>query len=159
MIGKISQLKPDLVFTTAEKSYFNISTVPEGYIKQFNRLEQLGIEVFGVRDTPYFKKSVPECIANYGAHSNECSIEKDLVVPETTDWSKLKEKPANVHYYDYTQYICPTERCQPVIDGIVAYSDKGHMTQRFVKTLAPYIEADLMSLLKNIHPQNEVKYD
>lgn len=159
IIGKISQLKPDLVFTTAEKSYFNISTVPEGYIKQFNRLEQLGIEVFGVRDTPYFKKSVPECIANYGAHSNECSIEKDLVVPETTDWSKLKEKPANVHYYDYTQYICPTERCQPVIDGIVAYSDKGHMTQRFVKTLAPYIEADLMSLLKNIHPQNEVKYD
>lgn len=157
IIDKIKALNPDLVFTTAEKSYFNITTVPPGYIKQFHKLQSAGIEIFGVRDTPYFRNSVPECVAQNGAKNIKCTVPKNQVVPKTTDWSKLKEKPSNVHYYDYTQYICPKERCEPVIDGVIAYSDKGHMTQSFVKTLAPHIESNLMPLLKKTKSNKEDK--
>lgn len=52
---------------------------------------------------------------------------------------------------------CPKERCEPVIDGVIAYSDKGHMTQSFVKTLAPHIESDLMPLLKKTKSNKEDK--
>ncbi|WP_367305188.1 SGNH hydrolase domain-containing protein [Macrococcus equipercicus] len=150
IIGKIAEVKPDLVFTTAEISYFNIKEVPQGYIEQFEALNKLGIQVFGVRDTPYFRNHVPRCIEEFGRDSKECAIEKVLVVPDVTDWSKLKNPPANVHYYDYTDHICPDTLCRPVIGNVVGYYDTGHLSVSFVNTLVPYIEEDLIPLLNKV---------
>ncbi len=155
VIEKIAAEQPDLVFTTAEISYFNVTDVPQGYIEQFEALADEGIEVFGVRDTPYFKIDVPTCIQKYGRNSIKCTVEKDRVVPEKTDWSKLADPPANVHYFDYTDKICPEERCRPVIGNVVGYFDKGHMTKSFNETLAPYIKKDLMPLLEEIKEKRQ----
>lgn len=157
VIDKVAAEKPDLVLTTAEISYFNVTEVPPGYIEQFNALKDRGIEVFGVRDTPYFRQDVPTCIQKHGRDSERCKIDKNTVVPDVTDWSKLDNPPSNVHYFDYTKYICPAEKCEPVIGNVVGYFDKGHMTKSFVETLAPYIERDMMPLLEEAKKKRELE--
>ncbi|ULG74942.1 acyltransferase family protein [Macrococcus brunensis] len=150
IIDKIADVQPDIVFAPAEISHFNVKEVPEGYLKQFEKLNALGIHVFGVRDTPYFKIDIPDCLVNYGRDSEKCTVAKNLVVPEETDWSKVEKKPTNVHYYDYTDYICPDDLCRPVIGNVVAYFDKNHMTDSFGRTLAPTVEKDLIPLLEDV---------
>ncbi|WP_165980615.1 acyltransferase family protein [Macrococcus carouselicus] len=150
IIDEIAKVKPDLVFAPAEISHFNVEEVPKGYIEQFEKLNDIGIHVFGVRDTPFFAVNIPECIEDYGRDSEKCTVKKDLVVPDVTDWSKVRNKPTNVHYYDYTDYICPDELCRPVIGNVVAYFDKNHMTDSFGRTLAPAVEQDLIPLLEQV---------
>ncbi|WP_414054210.1 acyltransferase family protein [Macrococcus equi] len=155
VVEKVSAQNPDIVLAMAEISYFNVEDVPQGYIDQFNAFSNHGIEIFAIRDTPYFRTDVPECIQAEGRHSEKCKIRKDLVVPKQTDWSKLKNKPPGVHFVDYTDKICPDTFCEPVVGNVVAYFDKSHMTKTFVSTLTPYVEKDLIPILKKIKEQKE----
>ncbi|WP_414044855.1 acyltransferase family protein [Macrococcus equi] len=155
VVAKVADKQPDLVLAMAEISYFNVDEVPKGYLDQFKAFNERGIEIFAVRDTPYFRNDVPECIQAKGRHSKDCKIEKDIVVPKETDWSKLKVKPQGVHFVDYTDKICPDEYCEPVVGNVVAFFDKSHMTKTFVSTLTPYVEKDIIPLLEKKNSKDE----
>ncbi|WJP98218.1 acyltransferase family protein [Macrococcus bovicus] len=148
VIDKIVAEKPDIVFANADVGYWNIHEVPVGYIEQFEALNKKGIEVFGVRDTPYFRKDVPTCVNQYGADSPKCQTKREVLFPEPSDWAKLKNPPENVHVFDYTDFFCDEEVCRPVIGNVMVYVDNGHISRSYMETLSPYIEKDLIPLLK-----------
>lgn len=151
IIDKIVESSVDLVVTMADVAQHNSSKVPKGYIEQFLALESHGIPVFAIRDTPFFDREIPACLAEFGRHADECSVEREKTLPSVSNWDELAEKPSNVYYYDYSDYICEPDVCRPVIGNIVGYVDSNHMTKTFNETLGPLVREDMMALLRGLN--------
>lgn len=148
VVDELAEYNPDAVVTLADVARPAYEEVPEGFIEQFEKLNNYDIPILAIRDTPYFSKDVVECLSQENG-INDCSIEKSKTISPTPAWEKLSNPPENVTYVDYTDYICTEDTCPPVVGNIVAYLDKSHMTATFNKTFAPIIRKDLEKILLN----------
>lgn len=148
VVDELAEYNPDVVVALADVARPAYEEVPEGFIEQFEKLNNYDIPILAIRDTPYFAKDVVECL-NQDNGINECSIEKSKTISPTPAWEKLSNPPENVMYVDYTDYICDEEKCPPVVGNVVAYLDKSHMTATFNKTFSPIIRKDLEKILLN----------
>lgn len=148
VVDELAEYNPDAVVTLADVARPAYEEVPEGFIEQFEKLNNYDIPILAIRDTPYFSKDVVECLSQENG-INDCSIEKSKTISPTPAWEKLSNPPENVTYVDYTDYICTENTCPPVVGNIVAYLDKSHMTATFNKTFAPIIRKDLEKILLN----------
>ena len=147
VIDEIKNQDVDLVVTLADIAYSNMYDVPAGFIEQFNELAKANINILALRDTPYFKGSVPECIAGQGRDSIECKIVKADVYNSPSAWERLEVKPSNVLYADYSNYFCGEEYCDPVVGNVIGYFDHDHMTETFANTFTPLLHRDVMDAL------------
>ncbi|TCI22536.1 acyltransferase family protein [Exiguobacterium sp. SL-9] len=150
IIDAIVEADVDLVVTTADIGQKNSKEVPAGYVEQFRALESNNIPVFAIRDTPFFDRKVPECLAEFGRDAEECSVEREKTLPAVSDWERLEDKPSNVYYYDYSDYICEDDVCRPVVGNIVGYSDSNHMTKSFSESLGSFVREDMIALLNQL---------
>ena len=148
VVDELAEYNPDAVVTLADVARPTYEEVPEGFIEQFEKLNNYDIPILAIRDTPYFSKDVVECLSQENG-INDCSIEKSKTISPIPAWEKLSNPPENVTYVDYTDYICTENTCPPVVGNIVAYLDKSHMTATFNKTFAPIIRKDLEKILLN----------
>lgn len=147
VIDEIVNEDVDLVITLADIAYSSLYDVPAGFIEQFNKLDEVNIDVLALRDTPYFKGSVPECIAQHGENSTECKIVKADVYNTPSAWERLENKPDNVFYADYSDYFCGEKYCDPVVGNVIGYFDHDHMTETFSKTFKPLLQRDVVEAL------------
>ncbi|MEK4554663.1 acyltransferase family protein [Jeotgalicoccus sp. FSL K6-3177] len=147
VIDEIVNEDVDLVITLADIAYSSLYDVPAGFIEQFNKLDEVNIDVLALRDTPYFKGSVPECIAQHGENGTECKIVKADVYNTPSAWERLENKPDNVFYADYSDYFCGEEYCDPVVGNVIGYFDHDHMTETFSKTFKPLLQRDVAEAL------------
>ncbi|WJP98174.1 SGNH hydrolase domain-containing protein [Macrococcus bovicus] len=147
LIPTIARYHPDLVLTKADYSLASVKTVPSGFIDKFNELKKRNIEVFAIRDTPRFAVNIPACVSKYGADSIKC---KTKAMPKPSNWSKLKTKPTNVHYFDYTFRQCDNTYCHPVKNNIITVRDQHHMTNTYSQTFRTYILKDMMPILREV---------
>lgn len=46
--------------------------IPEGYVRQWRRLDEIGVPMLAVRDTPRMGLNVPECVERYGPEPDQC---------------------------------------------------------------------------------------
>lgn len=150
IIDAIVEADVDLVVTTADIGQKNSKEVPVGYVEQFRALESNNIPVFAIRDTPFFDRKVPECLVEFGRDAEECSVEREKTLPAVSDWERLEDKPSNVYYYDYSDYICEDDVCRPVVGNIVGYSDSNHMTKSFSESLGSFVREDMIALLNQL---------
>lgn len=148
VVDELAEYNPDAVVTLADVARPAYEEVPEGFIEQYEKLNNYDIPILAIRDTPYFSKDVVECLSQENG-INDCSIEKSKTISPTPAWEKLSNPPENVTYVDYTDYICTEDTCPPVVGNVVAYLDKSHMTATFNKTFAPIIRKDLEKILLN----------
>lgn len=142
----ILDLKPDLVFTTADAA--QSEEVPKGYVDNWEILNEHDIPVFAIRDNPRLPEDVPSCVEEYGKDAAECKIEREKTVPENGPWSKLDNPPENVHYADLSNRFCDEEYCLPVIGNVLVYTDNHHISATFSSTLAPFVREELMPVLE-----------
>ncbi|WP_214754100.1 acyltransferase family protein [Exiguobacterium sp. s16] len=150
IVDAIVEADVDLVITMADIGHQENIGVPEGYVERFKQLEALDIPIFAIRDTPFFDNRVPACLAEFGRNADECSVDREKTLPAVSDWDQLADKPSNVYYYDYSDYICEEDVCRPVVGNVVGYVDSNHMTKSFNETLAPFVREDLMALLQQL---------
>src|SRR5699024_10271541 len=121
--------------------------VPEGYLNQFERLDEVDMEVMAIRDTPNFDEDVSECLSANGLDSDECDMDRDEVIPDVAAWDGLESLPPNVEHVDYTDFVCNDETCPAVIGNVIGYMDTNHMSATFNETFGPIIRSDVMPLL------------
>ena len=146
VVDKLVKSEVDLVVTLADIRTSG-EEVPQGYLNQFNRLNDAGLEVLAIRDTPHFNEDISECLSSNGLDTDLCDIDRSEIIPDESAWDKLQSPPPNVTYVDYTDYICSEETCPAVIGNIIGYMDKNHMTATFNETLGPLVRNDVISLL------------
>jgi hypothetical protein len=144
---------PDAVFTTGTtaraqqgSTQDGIEILPEGYIAQWRILEDAGIPVVLIRDNPQFPESVPACVDANRANPASCAAPRPEVL-ESVNPLDTATLPSNVVHFDLTSYWCTPNRCLAVIDNVLVYRDRHHLSRTFVLTMVPALERELLPII------------
>lgn len=149
VIDDIQSEKYDLVITNADISTDDYPEVPEGYITQFEKLDDFEVPVLALRDTPWFTDGRIDCLEAHGLYNGECNVAKDKVLTSVGKWELVDNPPRNVHYADLTDIICDDEICNPIQGNVIIYWDSHHMTSTYVKTMTPFLDEEIKSIFSN----------
>jgi hypothetical protein len=138
---------PDLVVTTATVGSKRNERVPEGYLERLNVLNEAEVPVLAIRDNPWFPYSVPACVDENRSDPNVCAMERNQLLRDENPAITATAGIGNVYLADFTDYLCDEQRCYAVIDNIVTYRDRDHLTSAYVSRLAPIMEEKLLQIL------------
>lgn len=138
---------PDLVVTTATIGSKRKERVIETYVERWNVLDNAGIPILGIRDTPWFPYSVPACVDENRNDPDVCSFPRDELLLRVNPAIAASANIENMSLVDFTDYLCDDLQCHAVIDNIVTYRDRDHLTSTFATRLGPAMEAELLKLL------------
>lgn len=150
-IRAASELSPDLVVTlaTTRRDSENERT-PAGFIEAWERLEQLEIPVLAIRDTPRLDHNVPECISN-GGNQQTCGVNRKEVLADDLDGILSNATyPDNVTIADMTHYFCHNDFCPAIAGNIVLYIDNHHVSATYMRTVAPFLESELNTVVPEL---------
>ncbi|WOO98679.1 acyltransferase family protein [Micrococcus terreus] len=114
----------------------------------WERIAGTGTDLLLLRGTPRHYRSMPECLAE-GGTPQECGPSKSKFLEDNPLESlNLGDR---VRTMDLTKYICPRmeepeyENCDAVVGNVLVSFDNSHFSTPFSESLAPAIEAELMS--------------
>ena len=140
--------KPDLVLTTSTHTSGDPAVpevLEESWIREAQRLNDAGIPVLGVRDTPRMPQPVPECVAANPASLQVCGNSLASVFSPRTPTDAVGERLPDTRFMDLTKYYCPDDFCPAVIGNVIVYKDNNHVTRSYMMTLAPYFEKEFLA--------------
>ena len=136
--------------TTREAAY-------AGYRSYLKRWSAGGTRILILRDTPFPGRTlgaVPDCLASHRNHQGACDGTPDAwrsidpLVDAAEDLAL-----SGVTTIDTTRFFCTATRCPAVIGTAVVYFDGSHMTATYARTIAPFLEADVLAALHARRPR------
>ena len=155
VMERIAEIGPDAVFTTATRTTPGgeegdlqgtpPERTPDGYVERWRELEEIGVPVLAVRDTPRFGFNVAECVDRQGARA--CAEEQSFSMAERAPYEELDDVPANTRFLDLTEHLCGDGVCRGVIGNQLAYYDTNHFSHAFSRSLAVVLEPYLLESL------------
>lgn len=158
IIEHLAKLKPDAIFTTSTRhrpvgpdhdpSKGGREYVPDGYLAQWARLEEKGLKVIAVRDNPWMRAKIPECIEAAKLDITPCIADRRVTMDDVDPAMRLEPKPANVTFIDLTDRFCDQSQCYPASGNVLIYSDSHHITATFSRSLA----APLGEQMRRVRP-------
>ncbi|GAA3160175.1 acyltransferase family protein [Planomonospora alba] len=145
VLAELREIAPDLLITTATESseWERGENMPAGYPERWRQLGAMGIDVLAIRDTPRMGFDPPECVETKGPAA--CVAPRSLSLAERMPTAG--RIPANVTIADFNATFCPGDRCPSVIGNTMVYSDNGHITATFMRSLAPALEKEVLRAL------------
>ncbi|MFC6291910.1 hypothetical protein BHU61_02200 [Macrococcus epidermidis] len=156
IIPAIKRYRPEVVLTKANNTQ-NGYRHDEGINEKFKELADNNMKVFAIRDTPYFKVNIPECLRKYGRKSIKCAVPKSHIPPRAAWIDRMKAQP-NVKYVDYTNLICNKGKyCFPVQGNVIMVRDRHHLTNTYSSTFGYYIFKDVFPYLKEAKAEKIAK--
>jgi peptidoglycan/LPS O-acetylase OafA/YrhL len=132
--------RPDAVFTSSTRASAAGERVHDGFVERWRQLEELGVDVVGVRDLPRRDSGGAECVESRPLE--EC-VSPASYSHADTDPASRADLPGNVTTIDLTHHVCPDGACHAVIGNVLVYWDHSHMTATYAGTLAPVVEEAL----------------
>jgi peptidoglycan/LPS O-acetylase OafA/YrhL len=128
VINEIIKLQPQAVFTIGTRVVNGDELVPSGYADVWRQLNDYGIDVVAIRDNPWFDFDVPACVA-VNINIGSCSIPRKAYYNNDNPLDAIESE--NVYSLDLATLLC-SDYCLAVIDNILVYRDKHHLTKTFV---------------------------
>jgi hypothetical protein len=120
----------------------------DGYADVLRPLQQAGLPVIGIRDTPSPAFDVPACLAANADDYTVCDGTRAGWLPaEPLVEAVAALQPSQLTVVDLTDYICHGETCSAAVGGVPVYFDVSHLTATYAKTLAPYLRAEIKQAL------------
>ncbi|GAA1103084.1 acyltransferase family protein [Nocardiopsis composta] len=147
-VAELAGLRPDAVFTTGTTTSLDASAgfgeeeVVDGYLDRWRELEELGIDVIAVRDTPRLGFDAPECLA--AGEPEECTADPELSMAAESPLERTAGLPGNVVPLDLTDLLCTAEECPAVVGNVLVYWDSSHIGATYMRTMAPELERRLL---------------
>jgi peptidoglycan/LPS O-acetylase OafA/YrhL len=117
-----------------------------GMASYWTRLENRGITVVPIQETPTMGFNPPNCVAKNGASSASCDRPASQAIaqdPPTVQAARLMG--GKVKVIDMNKYICDKTVCPSVVGNVLVYFDPHHMTSSYSKTLTKYLAPQLFS--------------
>lgn len=148
VLEQLATLRPDLVITTATLGVGAEEHIPDGYVQQWERLDELGIAVLAIRDNPRPDFDAPECVEQHGPDSAACELLRSNALLPVSPTENAENIPGNVQFANYTGYFCDETRCPMVIGNVLVYRDAHHLTATFARTMAPVLWQDIETTLR-----------
>ncbi|WP_150308243.1 acyltransferase family protein [Planctomonas psychrotolerans] len=150
--------KPDLVVTSNMLQPTLVDGQPStelapfasGLAEAWQRLEDVGVPVVALVDTPFVGVNVPDCVAVNETTLTACAVDRSVALDRQGDAERMAAaRVGSVPLLDLNHLICPASRCAPIIGDVLVYRDDNHMTATYAETLHPalYAELDATGLL------------
>jgi peptidoglycan/LPS O-acetylase OafA/YrhL len=164
-LRRIVGLRPSIVFIGNASNYFSRKDVsgsrfgvsPEewqdGTRRTLKTLTAAGLRIVAMRDNPSSSWDIPTCLARSVRHpwhpGGSCEMDKSTSLdPAVFEAEKAGASGLpNVHFIDMTDWLCQKDACWTVQAGAVMYRDNNHLTGTFANTLAPVLNAELLSVV------------
>jgi peptidoglycan/LPS O-acetylase OafA/YrhL len=147
--------KPDVVVTAGQRDQgvvggedgdleLSEDAMRSAMVDTWTRLEDAGVKVVVLADTPQTGSDVYACVAEHPDDLTACTYDRDHgVAASGAPVQGAAAKEAGVPFIDLVDFICPSSQCPPVIGNVLIYRQGSHLTKTYVETLAPRLEADL----------------
>ncbi|GHC97286.1 acyltransferase [Nocardiopsis terrae] len=139
--AELAELRPDAVLTSSTRATLHGETVHDGYLEVWQWLDELGIEVIGLRDLPRLPYQGAECVE--AGPPEQCTSPVTASQAETDPATRI-QLPPNVTLLDLTEHVCPGGSCDAVVGNVLVYWDHSHITATYAATLAPVMEEALI---------------
>ncbi len=119
-----------------------------GYSTYLQRWSASGAKVLILRDTPFPGRFIPDCLAAHPTNQPACA-------GTPADWrsrdplfdAARQLALPGIETLDTTDFFCTDTACPAVIGSVVVYLDKSHMTATYSRSIAPFIEAQILAAL------------
>ncbi|WP_342802024.1 acyltransferase family protein, partial [Nocardia sp. No.11] len=115
--------------------------VPGEYLEVWSALQDRGLNVLALRDTPRLRRDgvlyrATDCLAHRG-DPDSCGLDRAAAL----DARDPAEEPAagypNVYLLDLSDAVCRPQRCRVVEGNVLIYRDEHHLTASYARSLAP----------------------
>jgi len=121
----------------------------DGYADTLATFTDAGIPVLVLRDTPAMPDSVPDCLATGPVSWDDCGAAPEQALePDPLAAAGRADTTGLVTVREVNDLMCDDEVCHPVVGGVVAYFDHGHLTATFARTLAPEVTDGVRAALR-----------
>ncbi|PYF99380.1 Peptidoglycan/LPS O-acetylase OafA/YrhL, contains acyltransferase and SGNH-hydrolase domains [Georgenia satyanarayanai] len=127
----------------------SLDGLAEGSARNWRALEDAGVDVLTINDTPRLAVDAPECVAEHLDDIDACAIDRDAAMSRSGAalLRTAAEQVPEVDFVDLTEYVCPRQSCVPVVGGVLTFSDAHHLTATYARTLAPRLAETITPLL------------
>ncbi|MFB9312596.1 acyltransferase family protein [Nocardioides plantarum] len=113
-----------------------------GMESYWKKLQDAGVKVVGLADTPQTFKEVYTCVSEeFDKDVTPCGYDRQKGV-DASGLSVQREaaEKAKIPFLDMTDYICPEGKtCPPIVGNILVYRQGSHITKTYVESLAPVL--------------------
>jgi peptidoglycan/LPS O-acetylase OafA/YrhL len=155
----VTSIKPDVVITS---DYPGLATmrhpaggaaaqadIGSGMASYWNRLENGGISVIAIKESPDVGLNVPACLSQHSAA--KCTVPRaQAVTPDLPTVYATRATAGKVPLIDMDSLICGPVNCSPVVGNVLVYQDNHHLTSTYALTTAPYLEKRLLKVSKTL---------
>ncbi len=159
----LAETKPDYVVSTGGRTgvYGGFPAAEkqiEGYRETFRRLQANGSRIIVMADNPVMLTNVkggwieiPKCLMWNGVASPHCWKSRYITLDGQSDnLVTAAQGFPGVGTINLTEYMCTKDQCPPIIGNVVVYRDAHHLTETFVTTLVPYLEKELLRVMRTL---------
>ncbi|WP_234401756.1 acyltransferase family protein [Thermobifida halotolerans] len=146
VVAELHKLDPQIVFTSsrAQARPYGVDEdsareeLAEGMALLWNRLEEAGITVVALRDTPTTRSRVVECVDLHSPDVDPCTRERDTALRgEDPQVIAAEEgRVGDVHIVDMNDRFCLDNNCPAVIGNVIVYRDSHHITATYSRLLS-----------------------
>jgi peptidoglycan/LPS O-acetylase OafA/YrhL len=121
----------------------------DGLVKIWKEINSAGVPILVIKDNPRPIKASILCISkNKFDNFSACQNSKELAMPfDPQPDAVAKLNSPLTRLVDFTNVYRDDSKCDAVIGGVIVNRDENHLTNTFSRTLAPYIEREINTLL------------
>lgn len=114
--------------------------------ERWDEILETGTELLLIRGIPRHEDNIADCLAST-QDLESCGPDIKQVEPENPlDFITLSE---GITAVDFTEHICPAvidgqqQLCDPIVGNVSVWRDYSHLSNQYVETMTPIIEAEL----------------
>ena len=118
--------------------------VADGYKEAWSQIQDAGVGLTVILDTPRPGFNVPECIAANEDDLTKCAVDRAEAVASGGYKGMLQAaEAAGTDTVDLADFLCSPDACAPVVGGVIVWRDGHHITATYAETLAGSLEQAL----------------
>jgi hypothetical protein len=158
VVSKLQRNPPDLVLISMSRWIFtantgeeNVNTEANALVRQIRKIPTKS-KVVIIQDPPLPTNiDVPVCLSSYLYDYRKCGFSRSLGYGSAMgSREQAAAKATGAGVIDLTAAICPgtaSDDCPAVLNNMIVWRDKHHLTATFSATLGPAIDEQLVAQL------------
>ncbi|HEY4558878.1 MAG TPA: acyltransferase family protein [Enteractinococcus sp.] len=118
--------------------------ISSGYADAWKQIQDAGVGLTVILDTPRPSFNVPECIAENEDNLSACAADRSEAIAASGYKGMLNAaETVDAEAVDMSDALCSAEACAPVVGGVIVWRDGHHITATYAETLAGALERKL----------------